>query len=104
MFLYRFFICLLFLLSGCKRENSTSVTYSPINGRSHVPIYRAVIPLEWMRLDPDKESDNSDTTQAIVEFKIHSDDEVIRVTVHNFPSDNIKDRIPPSAQIARWQK
>ncbi len=63
------------------------------------PVYRAKVPIGWIRLDP--EGSLLDTTQPNVSFLI---DENLKVTVHTFPTDTLEQRIPPSAQVKRWQR
>lgn len=67
-------------------------------------VYRARAPNEWIRKDSFKEESLADTKKSICDFFIHSDNGVIRIAIHNFPSDIIDERIPPIAQIARWQR
>ena len=97
----------LFLSTGCNTiEERRETTLQTIHDRNHKPIYRARIPSEWIRRDPLPEEQLADTTKAICEFIIYrpGSEDLIRITIHNFPSDKIEDRIPPSAQIARWQR
>lgn len=68
------------------------------------PVYRARVPHDWQRHDPSPATDLTDTTQAIARFTIQDGDAHIDINIHNFPSDTLEQRIPPSAQVARWQR
>jgi hypothetical protein len=86
----------LLFLWGCNGpDKDFKVHWQKINGRSCHPVYRALVPAEWTRHDPDKDS-VADTTQPLVEYRLSDG---IVITVHNFPGI----RIPPAAQIARWR-
>ncbi len=102
----------LFLLTSCAQspKNIPSFTWQEIAGREEQlgsaaivrrPVYRAKVPSGWERVDPSLESSLSDTTKPIVSFLI---DEKIQITVHNFPSKSLEDRIPPAFQIERWKQ
>ncbi len=68
------------------------------------PIYQAVIPENW-RIDKQSlEQLNFDTKLPLVEIHIVDNQEIIRITVHNFPTESIDERIPPLAQIQRWKE
>lgn len=56
--------------------------------------------MDWKKIP----SDGSllDTKLPIGEYTLEEGS--IRITLHNFPSRTIEDRIPPGAQIARWKK
>lgn len=75
-----------------------------INGRDHEPIYRIRAPNEWIWRSPLKEESLSDTTKALAEFIINDPEGIVRITIHNFPSDTLEERIAPTLQIARWQR
>jgi hypothetical protein len=40
----------------------------------------------------------------ICQFLIGEGAAALRLTIHSFPSDTMKDRIPPASQIARWRQ
>ncbi len=67
------------------------------------PIYRARVPTTWRRIDPNPAQSNADTTTSIGEFIIDDSDGPLRIAIHNFPADDLNERIPPMAQISRWQ-
>lgn len=64
------------------------------------PIYQAEIPLSWKKIDPKSHQNLTDTTLPICSFEAGN----ILITVHNFPYSTLEQRIPPSAQIARWKE
>lgn len=66
-------------------------------------IYRAIVPSDWKRIDPNPELSIEDTTQAISEFWIIEDHSKVRITVHTFPINEFAPRIPARAQIQRWK-
>ena len=79
------------------RNESDASLFRPI-------IYRMKIPKNWEQLNPPLDISIADTTKAIVEFVITDSDEKIRITIHNFPSTSLEQRIPPMAQLNRWKK
>ncbi len=92
-------LLLIILLCGCSSpEESHASRYQELRGRNFDSIYRIKVPHTWSRNDP--KSPPTDTTLAICEFNIDE----IRITIHNFPSYEINDRIPPGLQIARWRQ
>jgi len=104
-----FFWILLFFLGCEKQEKTLPFTWQEINGRDEIvaygqrvrrAVYHAQIPLGWQRFDPAHSKSNEDTTQPIVSFVI---DDGLALVVHTFPSNNLDERIPPIAQVQRWQ-
>lgn len=102
---------LLLILAGCTANDTEtqSRTYTEqIRGRGaegkRPLLYRVKIPKNWVKREPLPEADLSDTTLSIVDFFIVEEDGTIRIALHNFPSRSIEQRIPPAAQVARWQK
>ena len=101
-------ILLLFCLSCSQKAAKSPHNWQEISGRDSSqerliirhPIYRAQVPGTWKRVDPSPTSSIVDTTLPLVEFWI---DEEIHLTIHNFPSEKLEQRIPPIAQISRWQ-
>lgn len=108
--LFPFFFTLSILLSAC----TETPPYTPqhpmqeIKGRDYQSkrfnVYRARIPLNWIRKDSLAEESITDTTKSICEFFITGNNGFIRIAIHNFPSDALEERIPTSAQIARWER
>lgn len=104
-----FFI--LAVLSGCGSPSSD--TPSPLyeiqardDGiKSDRPLtYRAKVPKEWVLRTQDLPS-ISNTMQPICEWSVEeSGYGKIKIVIHNFPTENAEQRIPPAAQIARWKK
>lgn len=96
------------LLAGCQQA-SQETPWQQIDGRDRFdetgaikryPVYRARVPKSWVRHDPPTDSSNSDSRLPICSFEIDG----IEIHVHNFPVTNIEKRIPPPAQVARWQQ
>lgn len=73
-------------------------------GEGRQSIYRVKAPISWIRHDPLPTDTLVDTTKALCEFIIMENSDTLRIAIHNFPSMQITDRIPPQAQIARWQR
>ncbi len=102
------------LFSACSQDLSTSSgTTQPskmeeIKGRNadsqRQAIYRIRVPPGWIRRDPLPEESLADTTKALCEFIIYDGGLMVRIAIHNFPSDTIEQRIPPLAQVSRWQR
>lgn len=68
------------------------------------PIYRARIPAHWQRVDPLPDESLADTTKPLCRLLILASEGQIDITIHNFPTDTIDQRIPPQSQVARWQR
>ncbi len=92
---------LLLLLSSCETASTHTPPLEFISGRNEdqQPIYTTIAPSHWQKMPP--ESNLNDTMKPICEYCI---DNTIRIVVHNFPSNNLSERIPPQAQIHRWQR
>lgn len=104
-------LLLLFLTSCSNGQSSGLRPMQEINGRdngdvtlSRPAIYRVRAPKEWIRHDPPAEESLIDTKKALCEFTIPNSTGAVRITIHNFPSENIDSRIPPGAQVARWKR
>jgi len=103
-------IILFVLCTGCYRSPpAVSGRWQEINGRDSAderliirrPVYRMKVPEHWSRIVPPPESSIVDTTLPIAEFWIENQ---IHITIHNFPFQDPERRIPPRAQVARWQR
>lgn len=103
-------------LTSCQSNESaphSSNTSQEISGRNQTTdqppytrpqIYRVKAPANWKRITPSPTESIADTTKALSEFQITDGEELIRITIHNFPTDTLEERIPPAAQIARWRR
>jgi hypothetical protein len=105
-----FFFALCFF-NSCEKSNSTLANagfIEEIKGRDEegkrLAVYRIRVPEEWIRHDPPPEESLVDTTKALCEFIIKDGNQHIRIAIHNFPSERMDQRIPPAAQVARWQR
>src|SRR5262249_9135592 len=67
-------------------------------------IYRVKFPPSWTSFQPPLEETLADTIVPLCEFRIEEEGKSIRITIHNFPTDKLEERIPPHAQIARWKQ
>lgn len=109
------FLFLLICLCGCdthrleRTPTQVSFNWQRINSRdegmpsARFPLYSAKVPCDWIRVDPSLTDSIADTTKPLVEFYIEEGSEKIKISVHNFPSDSVQQRIPPIAQINRWR-
>ena len=105
-----YLLFLLILCTSCNQHSEKIIPHSvqEINGRDEIisygqkvrrPVYQAKVPLVWQRHDPSEQESLMDTTKPIVTFTIN---EKLRLTVHNFPTHSLEERIPPGAQLERW--
>ncbi len=99
--LMRVIFTLLLAFASCSRTPVPGHPWQEIAGRDGYPVYRARVPQEWKRGDPLTTAYMTDTTMALCEFVVG--DGAVKIVVHNFPSDSLTQRIPPMAQIVRWQ-
>lgn len=98
-------LILLLLLVSCGSPPEIALPpRQEIASREHLPLYRASVPTSWEREDPSPSSPLTDTKLPLTTFWIRENSQAIRITIHNFPSDTLDDRIPPEAQIARWKR
>ncbi|MCB1136503.1 MAG: hypothetical protein KDK78_09560, partial [Chlamydiia bacterium] len=65
------------------------------------PVYHVRVPETWRREDPPTNQSNSDTTLPIATFFVGDS---IEIHIHNFPAQTLDTRIPPGAQVGRWQR
>ncbi len=95
-------VYLLFILTSCNTSSHDTIMTS-ICGRdpSHPLIYRIKVPPTWEHHTPLPDESLADTTKALCEFVI---DKQINITIHNFSSESIEQRIPSEAQISRWKR
>ncbi len=110
----RLILPLLMLTLSCSQEtiDDPKTSWQTIAGRDQAlehqvirryPVYRARIPANWQRKDPSPTDSIQDTTKSLVEFIIPSENP-LTISIHNFPTDKIEERIPPQAQVARWKR
>lgn len=98
------------ILQSCSKEsNLITAPWQEIRGRDNGPntervvIYRAKAPSNWIAVDSQTNS-ITDTTLPIGEWHIKENSDQIRITLHNFPTDQLSQRIAPIAQVERWQQ
>ncbi len=97
---------LILVLMGCQATPQAD-PWQTIDGRDEgnagivrYPVYRARVPQHWQRIDPPVSASNADSTLPICTFELPD----LRIVIHNFPVNSIEQRIPPGAQVARWQQ
>lgn len=74
-------------------EDASPYRKEVINGRGGQALYRIEVPEEWVTIQVKQ---NEDTREPIAEFAFGN----VRFLIHNFPGM----RIPPSAQVERWNR
>lgn len=95
-------ILIVLALSSCASENSDSKNRQTFEGRtSGLPVYQAKIFEDWVPVVKEGEAYTTDTTLPIASFLIGGD---IKLTIHNFPTQFIEERVPTQAQVTRWLK
>lgn len=82
------------LLFGCINNGDITTLY----GRGGSPLYHALIPSHWEVKEINGPLE--DTKTPIAEYTFNG----ITVAIHNFPAISLEKRIPPEAQIARWER
>lgn len=111
-FLIAFALC---VLTGCRSDysdakstESSTLPMQEIKGRDEgegrQSIYRVKVVDSWIRRDQLPGETLADTTKALCEFIILEGADAVRISIHNFPSATLEERVPPGAQIARWQR
>lgn len=92
-------IILLISLQGCNTPPvKPDAMRIEITDRTYRPLYRVLLPVEW---EQEAVLDNlEDTMKPIAAFQVDN----VKITVHNFPSTSLEQRIPPQAQLQRWKK
>lgn len=97
---------LIALLAGCaEAPNESRPGWQEIAGRDErLALYRARVPSGWHRSDPAADDPLLDTTKPLCEFMIKDENEQIIITIHNFPTATMEERVPPTAQAARWKR
>lgn len=106
------FLVILWIFNGCSSQESSPPSFQVIAlaarnediSLERPLIYRVKKPLRWIQVEPKNNTSIIDTTLPIAEFFIPCEHAQVRVTIHNFPSSQSHDRIPPMAQISRWKK
>ncbi|MEC7840502.1 MAG: hypothetical protein VX777_10735 [Chlamydiota bacterium] len=100
-------IILITFTSGCQtaEDKQDDVKTVMIAGRTNTgPIYQIKVPVSWTQIPPTASDPLLDTKVPIYSFFFQSGEDAATVTIHNFPSNNIADRIPPMAQVIRWKE
>jgi hypothetical protein len=90
---------LLLFFTSCDTHEESPYLLQKIEGRDRKLLLQAEAPKNWTCHPPPLDLDLQDTTRPIMEWGI---DREVRITLHTFPIHD--KRIPPIAQIQRWQK
>ncbi len=102
------FLWLISCSSGAPSTDAPQAQMEEIKGRDldgpRQAVYRLRVPNDWIRRDPLPDESLIDTTKFLCEFLIRDQSETVRIAIHNFPTNTLEQRIPPAAQIARWQR
>lgn len=119
--MFFFFILIFLSLCSCEYQppnthkeaplhlRAPSYNWARVNSRddgdptARFPLYYAKVPTDWIRIDATSEESLADTKKPLCEFLIEEGEAEIKITIHNFPSNTIEERIPPLAQIDRWK-
>ena len=101
-------VAILFILglTGCTAQESPRHPWCEMPGRDDpsIPVYRARVPASWeARVTADLKT-LADTTKPNAEFFIRDGERQVRLVIHTFPSESLERRIPPQAQVARWER
>lgn len=108
----RSLILLFLFLASCGELSERKIAYSihEIAGRDNgnlvrSKVYRAKVPLSWICKVVTHQESLSNTMKPLAEFAIceESAGEEIRITIHNFPTNTLEERIPPHSQAMRWK-
>lgn len=91
------------LFQGAFYFLSVASLFQTIPGRDEVDLYRVKTP-EICTAVQNNDLPLQDTRTPIKEFLIKDARGDIKITIHNFPSEKLEDRIPPIAQVKRWEK
>lgn len=92
------------LFSSCTKESlPPSSQWQVFHARELIedtrpPIYRSLVPNNWVRQDTKLTLPVKDTTKPICEFLIKEEGKVVRITIHTFPVG-----IPAEWQVKRWK-
>lgn len=81
--------------------------FSPTNGSlvpKRLPIYRAKVPISWVRQNPSEEESIADTMKPLCTYYIDHKEDQLRITIHNFPTNSMEEQTAPASQIARWKQ
>jgi hypothetical protein len=67
-------------------------------------LFRAKVPANWHCRLPIADESLRDSTRPNAELTIGDGRQLLVITVHSFPYEKIDQRIPPAAQVQRWQR
>lgn len=99
-------VCLVFVLGACRgKQPADNITWrtEQIQGRNQQPVYTLKVPSTWKRVETTT-LPLTDTRTPLVTYVFGDEGDLVTVTIHNFPLDQIEDQIPPLAQVERWKR
>lgn len=103
---------LVVVLWGCSDTRpSSSYSWQEFTGREEEEkslersfIYRAKVPTGWTVQAPAATEPLYDSRLPLCTFCISEEPLSLRITLHNFPTDSIEERVPCQAQVNRWKQ
>lgn len=103
-----FYLFPLFFSTACEHSESTPLIWHEFYCRDkgdpteRLALYRAKVPLEWIRENSDESV--QDSTKPICSFLMGETHDLVHLAIHTFTYTSFDQRIPPTAQIARWKR
>lgn len=104
------FVLFIFSIESCTKQSLPKNPWQKICGRDEgfpeerAAIYRVRVPPSWVKTSPLPDQSIKDTTVPNCEFFVNEDEGIIHISIHTFPTDNLEERIPAAAQVARWRR
>ena len=98
----------LFFLSACEYSEPTQMTWNEFYCRDNgdpaerMILYRAKVPFGWVRENSTESV--QDSKRPICSFLLGEASDSVYLTIHTFIYTSFDQRIPPTAQIARWKR
>jgi hypothetical protein len=99
------FLC---LLTSCDQQQSPQTAWQDFccrdggNPTERLPLYRAKVPLNWIREDTPESV--MDSRKPICSFQIGDVNDPVHLAIHTFTFESFEQRIPPASQVARWKR
>lgn len=95
-----YFLLLIFCIS-CENSNVSTFKTISIPGRNGQFIYEIDFPDHWEYAFTDSNLIN-DTRESLCDLFFEEENEKVIFSIHNFPCSSLHERIPPKAQVNRW--
>lgn len=108
---FLFQIAVFLTLFSCEKQDSSKADFSEhfIHSRDdgislqRFPLYSVKVPSYWITNDSSPSISIADTRKPLQEYLIQEAEGTIKISIHNFPTKTLNERIPPNAQIHRWR-